>query len=145
MRQVLDEQKYLDFSGETSLKVVEDYRARYGWIDKCLDENELILWVVHEDLEELSVSDQGRQATFTTENLHEPDRSIRMRLRDGPFSRLDGEWTFTPLRADACKVEFALDYAFAGALLSRALSPVFDQIAASFVDAFVRRAEAVHG
>ena len=88
---------------------------------------------------------RGLQQSFTTENLHEPDRSIRMRLRDGPFSRLDGEWTFTPLRADACKVEFALDYAFAGALLSRALSPVFDQIAASFVDAFVRRAEAVHG
>jgi ribosome-associated toxin RatA of RatAB toxin-antitoxin module len=88
---------------------------------------------------------RGLKQSFTTENVHEHDRSIRMRLRDGPFSQLDGRWTFSPLREDACKVEFSLDYAFAGALLSRALSPVFDQIAASFVDAFVRRAEALHG
>ena len=88
---------------------------------------------------------RGLQQSFTTENLHEPDRSIRMTMRDGPFSRLDGLWRFTPLREDACKVEFSLDYVFAGALLSRALSPVFDQIAASFVDAFVKRAEAIHG
>jgi ribosome-associated toxin RatA of RatAB toxin-antitoxin module len=88
---------------------------------------------------------RGLRQSFTTENRHEPDRSIRMTLRDGPFSRLDGQWLFSPLRDDACKVEFGLDYAFAGALLSRALSPVFDQIAATFVDAFVRRAESVHG
>ena len=88
---------------------------------------------------------RGLKQSFTPENVHEADRSIRMRLRDGPFSRLDGRWTFSPLREDACKVEFSLEYAFAGALLSRALSPVFDQIAASFVDAFVRRAEALHG
>jgi ribosome-associated toxin RatA of RatAB toxin-antitoxin module len=88
---------------------------------------------------------RGLRQSFTTVNLHQPDRSIRMTLRDGPFSRLDGMWQFSPLRDDACKVEFRLDYAFAGALMSRALSPVFDQIAASFVDAFVRRAEQVYG
>lgn len=88
---------------------------------------------------------RGLQQSFTTENLHEADRSIRMTLRDGPFSKLDGLWQFAPLREDACKVVFRLDYAFAGPLLSRALSPVFDQIAGSFVDAFVRRAEAVYG
>jgi ribosome-associated toxin RatA of RatAB toxin-antitoxin module len=93
----------------------------------------------------LRIDFRGLKQSFTTENLHEPDRSIRMRLRDGPFSQLDGCWTFAPLREDACKVEFSLDYAFAGALLSRALAPVFDQIAASFVEAFVRRAEALHG
>jgi ribosome-associated toxin RatA of RatAB toxin-antitoxin module len=88
---------------------------------------------------------RGLRQSFTTENLHEPDRSIRMRLRDGPFSQLDGLWLFQPLREDACKIAFSLEYAFAGALLSRALSPVFDQIAAGFVDAFVRRAEVIYG
>lgn len=88
---------------------------------------------------------RGLRMAFTTENHHDPDRLIRTTLRDGPFARLDGEWRFTPLREDACKVGFALEYAFAGPLLSRALSPVFDSIAASMVDAFVRRAEALHG
>ena len=69
MRQVLDEQKYLTFTGETSLKVVEEYRAKYAWIDECIDANDLILWLVHEDLESLSTSDAGREAKYTTEIL----------------------------------------------------------------------------
>ena len=79
----------------------------------------------------------GLKQSFTTENLHVPDQRIGMTLREGPFSRLDGLWLFQPLREDACKV--------AGSLLSRALSPVFDQIATTFVDAFVKRADAVYG
>jgi IS5 family transposase len=69
MRRVLDEQTYLDFSGKTSLKIVRDYRAKYAWIDDCLDANPLILWLVHEDLEALSQSKEGREAKFTTEIL----------------------------------------------------------------------------
>jgi IS5 family transposase len=69
MRQVLDDQKYLNFTPETSLKVVADYRAKYSHIDECLDANGLILWLVHEDLASLSTSTGGRGATYTTENL----------------------------------------------------------------------------
>jgi hypothetical protein len=69
MRRVLDEQTYLNFSGETSLKVVKAYRAKYAWIDECLEANPLILWLVHEDMESLSQSQEGRKAKYTTEIL----------------------------------------------------------------------------
>jgi len=69
MRQVLDQQKYMDFAAETSLKVVTEYRAKYARIDECLDANELILWLVHEDLETLSRSKEGRDAKYTSEIL----------------------------------------------------------------------------
>jgi ribosome-associated toxin RatA of RatAB toxin-antitoxin module len=120
---------------------VEDYPLFLPWCGGTL---------VHERspdrvLATVRIDFRGLKQSFTTENRQERDRLITMTLRDGPFERLDGQWRFTPLREDASKVEFALDYAFAGALLSRALSPVFDQIAASFVDAFVRRAEATLG
>ena len=36
-------------------------------------------------------------------------------------------------------------YAFANGPLERLISPVFDRIANTFVDAFVRRAEQVYG
>jgi ribosome-associated toxin RatA of RatAB toxin-antitoxin module len=36
-------------------------------------------------------------------------------------------------------------YAFANVVLEKAISPVFDRIADTFVDSFVRRAEQVHG
>jgi ribosome-associated toxin RatA of RatAB toxin-antitoxin module len=88
---------------------------------------------------------KGLHQSFTTENRHERPNRITMRLVKGPFRRLDGEWQFTPLREDACKVTFALDYVFSGSIISRVLAPVFDHIADTFVDAFVRRAEAIHG
>jgi transposase, IS5 family len=69
MRRVFDEQTYLDFNRETSLKVVQEYRAKYAWIDECLEANPLILWLVHEDLETLSQSQEGREAKYTTEIL----------------------------------------------------------------------------
>ena len=69
MRRVFDEQTYLNFRGETSLKVVKEYRAKYAWIDECLKANPLILWLVHEDLETLSQSQKGREAKYTTEIL----------------------------------------------------------------------------
>jgi len=87
----------------------------------------------------------GIRQQFSTLNVHRPHEAISMRLRDGPFARLDGEWRFLALREDACKVEFGLEYAFARGLLGRALAPVFDQIARSFIDAFVRRADQLHG
>ena len=63
-------------------------------------------------------------------------------LVSGPFSRLSGEWRFTPLGDDGCKVEFELNYAFDG-LIGTLIAPVFDRIAATFVDAFVKRADAL--
>lgn len=69
MRRVFDEQTYLNFSGETSLKVVQEYRAKYAGIDACLEANPLILWLVHEDLETLSQSQKGREAKYPTEIL----------------------------------------------------------------------------
>jgi len=84
----------------------------------------------------------GVQQTFTTDNTLEPDRRIGLALVSGPFSKLSGEWRFTPLGADGCKVEFELNYAFDG-LIGTLIAPVFDRIAATFVDAFVKRADAL--
>jgi len=88
---------------------------------------------------------RGIRQRFTTLNTAHQPEVITMHLREGPFSRLDGEWHFLALRQDACKVEFSLQYAFVRGLLGRALGPVFDQIAHSFIDAFVRRADQVYG
>lgn len=88
---------------------------------------------------------RGIRQRFTTHNTHEQDRLVQMEFREGPFTHLHGEWRFTPLREDACKIEFALEYSFAGGLLGRVLDPVFSHIARTFVDAFVRRAGQLYG
>ena len=85
--------------------------------------------------------------SFTTRNLHLAGRQVRMELVEGPFSKLDGRWDFTPLGEDqrACKVDFTLSYDFSSVALAALVGPVFDKIAGSLVDAFVKRANQVYG
>lgn len=87
----------------------------------------------------------GVRSAFTTLNRHQRDKRIDMAFVEGPFTSLTGCWNFSALAADACKVEFVLDYEFASGLAGRVIAPVFDAIAASFVDAFSLRAEALYG
>ena len=97
---------------------------------------------------EIGISFGGIRQSFTTHNTHTAGRHVAMRLVDGPFSRLDGAWNFVPLgdgTQRACRVEFTLNYGFANATLAKLVGPVFDKIAGSMVDAFVKRAGQVYG
>lgn len=85
----------------------------------------------------------GVQQSFTTRNTKSRPQLMTMQLVEGPFSSLEGAWRFTPLAADACKVEFQLQYAFANALVEQVVGPVMSMIAETFVDRFVARAEAL--
>lgn len=99
-------------------------------------------------LARIGMSIGGFKKTFSTRNTHVPDRRIHLELVDGPFSRLDGTWDFKPVgdgSQKACKIEFTLNYAFASSTLAALVGPVFDKIASTFVDAFVKRAEQVYG
>jgi ribosome-associated toxin RatA of RatAB toxin-antitoxin module len=97
----------------------------------------------------------GVRHAFTTRNTQRLGERVTMELVDGPFSQLHGEWRFVPIGtpaaatpgagAQACRVEFELSYAFSSRPLELVVSPVFDRIANTFVDAFVARAEQVHG
>ena len=85
----------------------------------------------------------GVHQTFTTRNTLVANERINLALVSGPFSKLSGQWRFTQLGDAGCKVEFELNYDFDG-LIGAIIAPVFDRIAATFVDAFVRRAEALY-
>jgi ribosome-associated toxin RatA of RatAB toxin-antitoxin module len=93
----------------------------------------------------------GVRHAFTTRNTHVPDRSVDVDLVDGPFSLLDGLWKFLPIarpgqaEAAACRIEFELRYAFSSRAFEAVLSPVFDRVANTLVDSFVRRAGQVYG
>ncbi len=82
---------------------------------------------------------------FTTENRKVYPHEMDIRLKRGPFRRMEGFWRFKPLGEVACKVELELHYEFSTHLLEKALGPVFGYVANSLVDAFVQRAEQVYG
>ena len=98
----------------------------------------------------LGLAYMGVRQAFTTRNTHRPGASVGVQLVDGPFSTLEGHWLFQHLgrpggEQKACKIEFDLQYAFSSPALEIVVSPVFDRIANTFVDSFVKRAEQVYG
>ncbi len=96
----------------------------------------------------VNIAFAGIGQSFTTRNTHVQDRKVTLELVDGPFSKLDGHWDFTPLgdgSQRACKVDFTLRYDFDNPALAALVGPVFDKIAGSLVDAFVKRASHVYG
>ena len=100
---------------------------------------------------EIGISMGAVKQTFTTQNTHSTHGTalqVAMKLVNGPFSKLEGAWDFTPvgdISQRACKTELRLKYGFDNAVLAALVGPVFDKIAASMVDAFVKRADQVYG
>ena len=110
--------------------------------------------------------------SFTTRNTLEAPHRITMRLVEGPFRALHGEWTFTalggaPVPSDSslpfsgqvekdnslrpaaatlpvgCKIALALDFDYSG-LMSPVLRAGFQKLADRMVDEFCREADRAH-
>ena len=97
---------------------------------------------------EIGISFGGIRQVFVTRNDHVEGRQVGMRLVRGPFSNLDGQWTFTPIgdgNERACRVQLRLQYGFDNKTLAALVGPVFDKIARNLVEAFVKRAQQVYG
>lgn len=135
------------YSAEEMFALVTDVPKYCEFLPWC-DHSAIIAYEPDGMKAEVGISFGGIHQTFTTRNHHAPGREVRMKLVDGPFSSLDGCWKFQPLGEAgqrACKVTLELQYAFKSAALAALVGPVFDKIAGSLVDAFVKRAEQVYG
>lgn len=93
----------------------------------------------------ITISLAGIKQTFTTRNDHDYPNLITVNLVDGPFSQLKGTWAFHGLDANACKVAYTMEYAFASRALAAVVGPIFNRIATSFIDSFTQRAQVVYG
>ena len=83
--------------------------------------------------------------SFTTRNrMADPER-IDIELVDGPFSHLDGCWSFEGTSGRGCRVGLEMRFEISNGVLARVLAPLFEEIARTMVDAFCRRAHQVYG
>jgi ribosome-associated toxin RatA of RatAB toxin-antitoxin module len=91
----------------------------------------------------LGVRRGGLVTEFTTRNTLDPGRSVTMRLERGPFKALEGLWSLRPVGESGCEVTLRLSFEFANRFSGMMFAPLFEQTAASLVDAFVARAREV--
>lgn len=138
---------------EKSVLVAHTPERMFELVDRVEDYPEFLPWCGGTELkwrDDLStvatihIAYLGIRQSFTTENAKIQPREMRIKLQDGPFAQLEGDWAFIPLGSDACKIEFRLQYVFSSRMLETVLAPVFSHITNTFVDAFVRRADEVY-
>ena len=131
-------------SAQALFSIVDDVESYPKFLPWCLA-TRVIARTPTSTTAELTVGLKGIRQSFTTENANVPGESIDMRLVQGPFRRFSAGWRFKALTPEAARIEYFMDCEFASVLLARTLEPLFEKIADTMVDAFTRRAEALHG
>jgi ribosome-associated toxin RatA of RatAB toxin-antitoxin module len=132
-----------------SALIAESPRRMYGLINDIEHYPEFVPWCTAARVESrtatevvatLDIRRGPLHAEFTTRNLLEPDRRVLMQLVRGPFRVLEGLWTLTPLGELGCRVELEMRFEFSNRVTGALFEPLFENTAASLVDAFVKRA-----
>ncbi|MDA7989518.1 MAG: RnfH family protein [Gammaproteobacteria bacterium] len=117
---------------------IESYPAFLPWCESAA----VLARDEREQLARVDIAYRGVRRSFTTRNRLTPFARIEMELVEGPFSELSGAWNFSALREDACRASLDLRFEVSG-VMRRALTPVFEHIAGTLVDSFVRRADSL--
>lgn len=121
-------------------RLVNEVEAYPQFIDGCVG-SEVFERSETELRARLDLAKAGVKLSFTTQNTMQPNEHIVLSLIDGPFKAFKGEWHFTRLQENACKVEFELQFELSNALLSAAIGKLLDGVTSNLVDALCQRAK----
>tara|TARA_B100001758_G_C18266860_1_gene534124 strand:+ start:263 stop:700 length:438 start_codon:yes stop_codon:yes gene_type:complete len=115
---------------------VEDYPNFLPWCNKTIliDRSKKITKAT------IFINYHNVKQSFTTENAKIFPTNMKIKLVDGPFKILRGEWNFIEIEKDTCKIEFELHYEFSNFILDKLMSPVLNLIANTFIDNFIAEA-----
>ena len=129
-------------SPELVYRLVEDIERYPEFVPGCT-EAKVLERGAGEVVARLGVRRGPLRTAFTTRNRLEPCHHVRMDLVEGPFSMLEGDWTFTPVADSGCRIELSMRFQFSNVLKAALFEPLFEETAASLVRAFVSRAQSV--
>jgi len=116
--------------------LIENYPKFLPWCGstKIIERNN------NKTIASIEINYRGIKQTFTTENTKKINDKMIIKLINGPFKSLSGEWLFKALEKDSCQIELKLEYEFSNIILEKLISPVFNIIANTFIDEFIKEA-----
>ncbi len=119
---------------------VKDYKNFLPWCGgaEVIEEDE------NTKVASVTIAFKGIHKTFTTSNTLSRQAEIKLTMVDGPFSKLEGTWTFKALDENACKLSLDLDFDFSNRIVGAVIGPVFKIIADSMIDSFCKRAGEIY-
>lgn len=119
---------------------VEDYPKFLPWCGKT----EILYRDKNKTTASIEINFKGIKQTFTTENQKINEDVMKIKLVDGPFKHLSGEWEFKELDKDSCQIQLKLEYQFSNIILEKLIAPVFNIIANTFIDEFIKQANKIN-
>lgn len=141
--QVVNKSALVNFPAQFMFELVEDIESYPLFLPWCRSSR--ILRRDSGELDaEIEIAKGAFHKTFSTRNRHQDFMEIRMSLLNGPFSYLEGAWTFLPLRDNASKVSLNIEFELSGKLANLAFGAMFNQICSTLVSAFSQRAKDVY-
>lgn len=134
----------LMYSVEEMFQLVNDIHAYPDFLPDCVDAK--ILSTQGDKLSaSLQISKCGINKTFTTENTLVTNERITMKLVNGPFKYLHGDWCFFALDDQACKVSLDLKFEFKSKIVEFTFGRIFNELVGSMIKSFADRAKVVYG
>ena len=89
---------------------------------------------------EIEISKNLINWRFKTSNSYIKDKIIKLELVDGPFSHLNGKWSFKKRDNFNTHVSLYLEYQFDNRVIEISLKPIFSSIMKSILDSFISEA-----
>lgn len=133
----------MPYSAKVMYEVVNDVTAYPEFLPWCADAK--ILAQSETSMEaSILMNKAGVNHWFSTKNTLLKNKKIEIRLIDGPFKRLEGEWEFIEYDDQGSKIELRLEFEFSYGLAETLIAPVFTRIANTMVDSFCNRAQEVY-
>ncbi|KGQ37363.1 type II toxin-antitoxin system RatA family toxin [Gallibacterium genomosp. 1] len=130
-------------SAEQMYQLVNNYQRYPEFLPGCVSGKTLHQQGNELDAE-LIVSKAGIRLAFTTHNTMQPNQSIQMKLVEGPFKHLNGEWRFLELDEYSSQISLQLQFTFSNALVEKIFGKIFQQLTSQMVQAFKQRAKEIY-
>ena len=134
----------LPYSAQAMFDLVNDIVSYPEFMEGCLGAEVLSQSDV-EVLARLDLGKAGFKYSFSTKNILNSPKAIKMVLVDGPFKHFDAFWSFDALTEEACKASLDMTFEFKSGLLDLALKNLFNSSCKNLVNAVCKRAEKLYG
>ena len=134
----------LPYSAHHMFVLVNDVAQYPTYLDGCIGA-EVISRNDEVMVARLDLAKKGIKQSFTTSNRLFADERVEIQLVDGPFQQFSGEWLFTALQADACKVSLSLEFELTSMAMKIAAGKLFNKVSSNLVDALSKRARQLYG
>jgi ribosome-associated toxin RatA of RatAB toxin-antitoxin module len=133
-----------------SVIVPHSCETMFRLVERCEDYPRFLPWCVGAEVFErtadlirarIDIDYHGLKTHIATVNQRREPTHLTLELVEGPFEHFHGDWRFTALGAEGCRVEISVEYTFSSRTVEAMLKPVFGHIVETVVERFVQRAD----